>query len=552
MVRVYVTINTILFDSELEKAKRLIDELYQIGVDAILVQDMGILKMDIAKIALHASTQTDIRTVEKVRFLRDNGFSRVVLARELSLKEIEEIHNEVPDVELEAFVHGALCVSYSGLCNASQETFSRSSNRGVCAQFCRLKFDLQDSLGNVIVKQKHLLSLKDMCRINRLEDLIKSGVTSFKIEGRLKDEDYVKNVTSAYSRELNKIIASNPGLYHRSSLGKCSYTFSADLSKTFNRGYTEYFLDGKKEDVSFIDTPKAIGKCIGKVERIKSSSFIINSKETLSNGDGLCFINSKNFLEGFRVNKIVGNEVFLLKMPKTLNKGDILYRNSDQAIHKILSKKSAIRKIPLSITFKETIDGFLLEALISGLSKVSVFKKMEKVEALSQQTDNIKAQLSRFGNTPYEVKDISVDLGGKEYFIPSSELSKLRRELIKELSSYIKNSLKTPIKIKKKETTIAKTWEEGLSFLYNISNSLSKEFYKERNLETFLPAYELQKPKEKLLMQTKHCILYTLGYCKKYHSKTLKAQFPLYLKLSSRRLYLLEFDCKTCQMNVYG
>ena len=299
--KVYVTVNTIIYDEELEDTQRLLQDLQAANVDAILVQDMGLLSIVRSAFPLryakncqlstdlHASTQTDNRTIEKVQWLRSLGFRRVVLARELSLKEIAAIHQAVPDVELEVFVHGALCVSYSGQCYASQYCFGRSANRGACAQFCRLPFDLEDADGNVIERGRHLLSLKDMCRIDQLEELMEAGAVSFKIEGRLKDIDYVKNVTAAYSQRLNEIIARHPDKYCRASLGSCTYSFTPNLQKTFNRGFTDYFLYGRKPNIFSPDTPKALGEYVGKVKEIRGNSFNVAGTASFANGDGLCF-----------------------------------------------------------------------------------------------------------------------------------------------------------------------------------------------------------------------------------------------------------------------
>ena len=327
-VRVYVTVNTIIYDEELEETEQLIRQLEEIGVDAILVQDMGVLRMDLPPIALHASTQTDNRTAGKVRWLRDLGFQRVVLARELSVSEIAAIHQEVPDMPLEVFVHGALCVSYSGLCYASQYCFGRSANRGACAQFCRMRFDLLDADGKELEHQRHLLSLKDMNLSDHLEELIEAGATSFKIEGRLKEVSYVKNVVAAYSQRLDAVIARHPDRYCRASQGHCTYSFTPNLNKTFNRGFTTYFLHGRQPDIFSPDTPKAMGEYVGYVKEIRRDSFNVAGTASFANGDGLCFINKERELEGFRVNRAEGNRLYPHEMPRHLHAGMALYRNT--------------------------------------------------------------------------------------------------------------------------------------------------------------------------------------------------------------------------------
>ena len=370
-VKVHVTVNTIVYDDELEDTLIMIRDLADAGVDALLLQDMGVaercLQMQVSGElprlpVLHASTQCDTRSAEKVRWLQSVGFSRAVLARELSVEEIAAIHRAVPHVELEVFVHGALCVSYSGVCYASQYCFKRSANRGECAQFCRLRFDLLDSNGREIEHQRHLLSLKDMCRIDHLEALADAGACSFKIEGRLKDIDYVKNVVSAYSRRLDELVARRPEEYCRASRGRVEYHFEPNLKKTFNRGFTSYFLHGRQPDIASFDTPKAMGEYVGKVKEMRGNSFNVAGTAVFSNGDGLCFINANRELEGFRVNKAEGNRLYPLKMPHSLRQGMSLYRNNDVAFEKLMAGNTAERKIPLKLFFSMTEDGFLLSS----------------------------------------------------------------------------------------------------------------------------------------------------------------------------------------------
>ena len=428
-VKVYVTVNTIIYDEELEATEQLIRQLDEIGVDAILVQDMSVLRMAIPPLPLHASTQTDNRTAEKVRWLQQLGFKRVVLARELSVSEIAAIHQEVPDMPLEVFVHGALCVSYSGLCYASQYCFGRSANRGACAQFCRMKFDLLDVDGKEIEHQRHLLSLKDMNQSDHLEELIEAGATSFKIEGRLKEVSYVKNVVAAYSQRLDAIIACNPDRYCRASKGNCTYSFVPNLNKTFNRGFTTYFLHGRQKDISSPDTPKAIGEYVGYVKEIRRDSFNVAGTASFANGDGLCFINGERELEGFRVNRAEGNRLYPHEMPRHLHAGMALYRNNDQEFERKLSRQSSERKIPLVMQLRATDDGFALSA-----DGVEVSIVCEHQQAEKPQQENIIRQLSRLGGTPYECSRVELP-AGFNYFIPSSRLAELRRLLIEGAAS---------------------------------------------------------------------------------------------------------------------
>src|SRR5574344_2168279 len=425
LCKVYVTVNTILYDNELEATRQLICDLYNADVDAILVQDMSILGMDIPKIDLHASTQTDNRSADKVKWLRNIGFKRAVLARELSIDEIAAIHRAVPDMPLEVFVHGALCVSYSGLCYASQYCFGRSANRGECAQFCRLKFKLEDADGEPLVNDSHLLSLKDMNQSEHLAELIHAGATSFKIEGRLKDATYVKNVTAAYSQRLDEFIRQHADAYCRASLRHCKYSFTPNLNKTFNRGFTNYFLKGRQPDIASFDTPKALGEYVGKVKEIRGNSFNVAGVATFANGDGLCFLNGERELEGFRVNRVEGNRLFPLQMPANLHPGLALYRNNDQEFERVLSRPSSVRKIPVTIFFAENSAGYQAVAEIEipqGICKSTAIIGCEHQKAERPQKENIIRQLSKLGNTPFEAVGVKV-ADDFDQFIPSSILS---------------------------------------------------------------------------------------------------------------------------------
>ncbi len=384
MAKVYVTVNTLVREDEREAVERLIGQLDEAGVDAVLVQDMIVAEMvKRSGMALHASTQTDNRTAEKVEWLANQGFERAVLARELSVDEIAEIHRAVPSMPLEVFVHGALCVGYSGLCYASEHCFNRSANRGECAQFCRLKFDLVDADGRMVEEGRYLLSLKDMNQSTNIGRLIEAGAISFKIEGRLKDAAYVKNVVSAYSRLIDRYIDKHPN-YCRASLGRCTYAFEPDLRKTFNRGFTTYFADGRQPDISSPDTPKAIGEYVGKVKELRGNSFNVAGTASFANGDGLCFLDSERRLEGFRVNRVEGNRLFPLKMPHGLRPGMVLYRNNDKAFEDILSRPVADRRIPLCMTLNAVDGGFSLEAWIEQEHHVGLIEQGHHVDLIEQ------------------------------------------------------------------------------------------------------------------------------------------------------------------------
>ena len=551
--KVYVTVNTIVYDEELDATRQLLSELREAGVDAVLVQDMAVLTM--CQLPLHASTQTDNRSVEKVRWLREQGFVRAVLARELSLEEIATIHREVPDMELEVFVHGALCVSYSGICYASQHCFGRSANRGACAQFCRMPFSLVDADGKEVEHDRYLLSLKDMNQSDHLLELAEAGATSFKIEGRLKDISYVKNVTAAYSQQLNRIVSRYPDKYCRSSLGVCSYTFTPDLRKTFNRGYTTYFLQGRQPEIASFDTPKAVGEFVGTVKELRPDSFNVAGVSSFANGDGLCFYNGHQ-LEGFRANRVVGNRIYPYRMPQGLKPGMRLYRNSDQEFERLLAKPSAERRIPIRISLQAIADGFELTATIlsqsSALAPLTVSFTAEHQEAQKPPRENIIRQLSKLGDTIYVCSEVEIP-ADFNFFIPNSLLSEMRRSLTDHLQRLgMKTQTHASAEAQEKATdrhvtAVGTPPAYSYPYLYNISNRLSQTFYG-ANQQT---AYEL-KGGAGPIMQCRHCIRYSLGYCVKRGGKRPQWHEPLSLRLGDGRSFRLEFDCKNCQMNVFG
>lgn len=589
--KVHVTVNTIIYDSELNDTLDMIRDLQEAGVDALLLQDMGVLYALQGKgpsavdftwtRELHSSTQCDTRSAEKVKWLQSLGFNRAVLARELSVKEISDIHQAVPDMDLEVFVHGALCVSYSGVCYASEKCFGRSANRGECAQFCRMKFNLLDSDNKEIEHQRHLLSLKDMCQIDNLEALADAGACSFKIEGRLKDAGYVKNVVSAYSQRLDEICRKHPQKYARPSFGRPRYEFEANLKKTFNRGFTNYFLKGRQPDIASFDTPKAIGEFVGKVKEIRGNSFNVASIASFTNGDGLCFINDEHELEGFRVNRAQGNRLFPLKMPANLRPGTGLYRNNDQAFEKILAGKTAERKIPVRITFslyeEDGHSGFSAEAqYVSeqgigwGSDDSNYLGKgivsFEHNPAQKPQHDNIVRQLSKLGGTIYECREVEIKNQADNYFIPSSVLTELRRNLMEDIgkNADISSEAKTVSNHlgNAEGDDKVKVWQREYGkygYLYNIANKSAHEFYKQHGMNHTENAFELSKTSiqgtktdDCLIMQCRHCIRYSLGYCVKRGGRKPTWKEPLYLELGDGRRFRLEFACNVCQMNIYS
>ena len=603
--KVHVTVNTIIYENEMEDTLKMIGELDRIGVDALLLQDMGVLwdvrANNLWHRELHSSTQCDARSADKVFWLSTLGFNRVVLARELSLDEISEIHKKHPSVELEVFVHGALCVSYSGVCYASEKCFGRSANRGECAQFCRMKFNLIDSDEKEIEHERHLLSLKDLCQIDHLQELADAGATSFKIEGRLKDVNYVKNVVAAYSRKLDELVAANPDKYCRASFGRAIHTFQPNLKKTFNRGFTNYFLNGRQPDIASFDTPKAMGEYVGKVKEIRGNvSFNVATVASFANGDGLCFINDEKELEGFRVNRVEGNRLYPLRMPEHLRPGMALYRNNDQAFENILSKKTASRKIPLHIrvTPQYSESGALQQVLIEigasvnvpqldsmtteGFLEKHLFYKIDEYSydfeaplelARRPQGDNIRQQLSKMGNTIFECDEVVLAGDLENYFIPNSVLSEIRRDLIETATEGIQNIVdRSLVKGVVEEIFSAPyqlnqagehelnpeefVWQPAYGkwpYLYNIANRSAEHFYKTHGMKHIESAFELEQPKgESLIMQCRHCIRYSLGYCVKRGGKKPQWKEPLFLELGDGRRFRLEFNCAECQMNVYS
>lgn len=544
-VRIYVTVNTILYDEELKDTELLIWELYKVGVDALIIQDLAILKMNLPPIPLHASTQMDNRTPEQVAWLRSLGFAQVVLARELSIEQIRAIHQEVPDVPLEAFVHGALCVSYSGQCYASQYCFRRSANRGECAQFCRLPFTLEDANGNTIAEERHFLSLRDMNRTDHLEEMMDAGVRSFKIEGRLKDVSYVKNVTAWYRRHIDAILRRRPD-FHRSSLGHETYSFTPDPARSFSRGFTNYFLKGRTSDIASMETPKSIGQPVGVVKDIRNGCIIVAGTTSFSNGDGLCYLDENAKLMGFRVNRVEGNHLYPERMPN-IHLHTKLFRNFDQEMERLLSRSSAKRCVYAYWLMEETPDGFRLSFFREdGASATKEFSYPHEL-ARSNQNDSIREVLSRMGDTIYEITDVEISFS-QNWFIPRSQLAEWRRVVVQE-------ELHVPESKTTVQDIVRKSYHgEKLSYLSNVSNHLSKEFYLEHGVKEIEPAFEqrLSRQSDSLLMTCKYCIRYQMGYCPKHQNPKVKFSEPWFLVSRDGLRFRLKFDCPHCQMLVFS
>lgn len=543
--RIYVTVNTILKEEELKETEEMIQALYRIGVDALIVQDMGITKLNLPPIPLHASTQMDNRTPEKVKFLWEAGFRQVVLARELSLREIAKIHAACPETPLEVFVHGALCVSYSGQCYVSQACFGRSANRGECAQFCRLPFSLVDAGGKVIVRDKHLLSLKDMNQSDELEQLLDAGASSFKIEGRLKDVSYVKNVTAAYRQKLDAIFARRPE-YRRASSGTSRYEFKPQLDKSFSRGFTHYFLHGRDKDIFSFDTPKSLGEEMGTVKEVRGNYLTVAGLKSFHNGDGVCYMDEQGRLQGFRVNRVDGNKLYPQEMPRVKPR-TLLYRNYDQEFERILGRKSAERKLAVDLLLSDNEFGFSLTLTDEDNNRVSLTLPREKELARTPQTDNLKTQLAKLGNTPFEAREVTVSFA-QNWFLPASVLADFRRQAVDQLLTARKINYRREIAVWK--PTQHAFPQTTLSYLGNVMNTRAASFYHDHGVQRIAMAYEKEPVEEAVLMFCKHCIRYSMGWCPVHHRVRSPYQEPYYLLSNDGKRFRLDFDCKYCQMKV--
>lgn len=553
-VRIYVTVNTILKEEELVETERMINELYRVGVDALIVQDMGITRLNLPPIPLHASTQMDNRTPEKVRFLSDAGFRQIVLARELSLQEIRTIHEACPETQLEVFVHGALCVSYSGQCYVSQACFGRSATRGECAQFCRLPFNLIDADGKTIVRDKHLLSLKDLNQSEVLEDLLDAGATSLKIEGRLKDVSYVKNVTAAYRQKLDAIFARRKE-YVRASSGACHFDFKPQLDKSFSRGFTNYFLQGRRQDIASFDTPKSLGEEMGTLKEQRGNYLTVAGVKPFHNGDGVCFLDEQNGLQGFRINRVDGNKLYPAGEVPHIKPRTRLYRNFDQDFERILVRKSSERKLAVNWELSDTSWGFALTATDEDDNRVTLSFPYSKELARTPQAENLRTQLSKLGNTPFEVvNNVSDEASGlvlklsQNWFIPASVIADWRRRVIEKLIAVRRIAYRRELAVWK--PTRHAFPMTSLTYLGNVMNTAAKSFYLSHGVLSVEPAYEKQPVQNAVLMFCKHCLRYSMGWCPTHQKLRSPYREPYYLVAADGKRFRLDFDCKHCQMKV--
>lgn len=547
-VRIYVTVNTILKDEELKETEAMIWELYRRGVDALIVQDMGLTQLHLPPIPLHASTQMDNRTAEKVRFLTEAGFRQVVLARELSLNEIAAIHKACPDTPLEVFVHGALCVSYSGQCYASQACFGRSANRGECAQFCRLPFSLVDADGRVVVKDKHLLSLKDMNRLDMLEQLLDAGVTSLKIEGRLKDVAYVKNVTAAYRQRLDTILKRRQE-YARASSGTCRFDFQPQPEKSFSRGFTHYFLEGRGEDITSFDTPKSLGEAMGTLKEQRGGWVSVAGVKPFHNGDGVCYLDEQGRLQGFRINRVEGNKLFPAGNVPRIRPRTPLFRNQDQEFERILARKSAERKIGIRMKLEENRFGFSLTAEDEDDNRVTLTFAHAKERARTPQIENLRTQLAKLGGTPYELTEPADIRLTEEWFIPASAITEWRRQTVERLTAARRMNYRRELAVWK--PTHHAYPATTLTYLGNVMNGEARRFYLDHGVKAVAPAYEKQPADDAVLMFCRHCLRYSLGWCPVHQKSRSPYREPYSLASADGRRFRLEFDCKNCQMKIY-
>ena len=548
--KIFATVNTILFDDELDDAVSMIRLLYNVGVDALIIQDLGLLKCDLPPIELHASTQCHNATIERIKFMESVGFKRIILARETSLEQMREIRRAV-NVDLESFIHGALCVSYSGQCYMSQYlTNDRSGNRGCCSQPCRSSYDLCTTDGRTLIKDRHLLSLRDFNASQQLADMIDAGITSFKIEGRLKDLGYVKNITAYYRQLLDSMMSGHAP----ASSGKCTFYFTPDPERTFNRGYTDYFLRTRQPMASF-DTQKSLGKRVGTVTKIDRKSLTISGDGRFTAGDGLCFLDTEGRMQGFLVNQVNGSTIVPNNMPD-IKVGTTLWRNHDHAFERQLAGDTASRKIAVEITFSATVNGFAIRMVDEdGISvEATVDAAHDAANNAERMTEQIVKQLSKLGDTPFTCRHTTDTTAGR-YFLPASTLNALRRDVAEQLTEHRINHFH-PVDSHRTDLDIPYP-ADTLDYRANVVNSKSEELYKQHGIRQIERGLEQTGDyRGKALMTTKYCLRYELGCCLQGKSKG-KPQLELMptdrLTLRNNgREFRLEFDCRECLMKIYA
>lgn len=543
-VKVYVTLNTVLFDNELEQVRDVIVKLYEMGVDAIIIQDMAILEMDLPPVNIHASTQMHNISSEKIKFYESCGIKRVILPREFSLNEVIDIRKNT-SIELETFVHGALCVCYSGQCYLSLAINGRSGNRGECSQPCRSKYNLVNDKKEVLIANQHLLSLRDLNASQYLQLYAMNGVNSFKIEGRLKDISYLKNIT-AYYRQL----IDNMNVVGKTSSGNTSFFFTPDPEKTFNRGYTSFMIEGQRDQMASFYTPKSIGKKIGKVVAVFDNAIRVDVTEKLNSGDGICFF-SNDQLDGFLVNRFENN-IITSNKPLKIKKGTVLYRNFDKEFEKFLEKDAtAERKIDVDVTFRAVDDGFEIEMVDCDNCRCSVKVDSEKIIANNTEKSAamIKQQLAKFGATPFKLAKFTDETCGT-YFMQSSTINDLRRKAVDALMD-VRRKTFSPIDAVRVEGNVEYPCKE-VDYRANITNKLSAEFYMRHHVDEYELGLDVTNDfKNKVLMTTKYCLRYEIGQCLKSKNVDDDYKGKLFLE-NNGNVFELRFDCKKCEMQVIG
>ena len=576
--RIFITLNTILRDDELEPARRMAWDVYNAGADVLIVQDMGLLEIDLPPIQLHASTQTDIRSVEKARFMQDVGFSQIVLARELTLGQIREIHQglDADRCKLEFFVHGALCVAYSGQCYISHAHTGRSANRGDCSQACRLPYQVTDSQGRFVAHDKHVLSMKDNNQSDNMAALVEAGVRSFKIEGRYKDMAYVKNITAHYRRLIDEIIEARENSHDparpplaRASSGRTTFSFTPDPNQNFNREFTDYFVNGRQEDIGAFDTPKNPGQAIGWVTQVGPHWIELETSKpgtVLHNGDGLCYYDLQKELVGVAINRAepvsasaIGHWRVFPKDPmsslRDLRRGTEINRNRDWV--RLLDKKSSDRRIGVWAQLAETADGFALTLTDEDghVGQASLGHPHELARDAARNPAQLREQLARFGNTPFTALEISLQLS-QPWFVPASALNALRREALEALEQARAAAYERPRRGTPVEPPVPYP-EDTLSYLANVFNDKARAFYARHGVKVIAAAYESHEEQgEVSLMITKHCVRFSMSLCPKQAKGvtgvqgTVKAE-PLTL-INGKEKLTLRFDCKPCEMHVVG
>ena len=543
--KLYVTMNTIIYDDEIDEARRQAENVWLAGADALIVQDMAMLEMELPPIELHASTQTFALRGDRIDFLAQSGFSRVILERAISLEEIREIRKH-SDVELEAFVHGAICVGFSGQCYFSQTMMGRSGNRGQCAQPCRWTYNLLDQDFNRLIEDKHLLSVRDLNMSKYVADLIDAGITSFKIEGRLKDENYVKNTVAYYRQHIDRVIADRKDCV-RSSFGSSEIRFEPAPEKTFTRGFTDWFISGKMDKVAEFNTPKATGAFVGRVKRLLGKAIELDTRELLTAGDGICFLDGNGIFTGTNVNRVEGRVIYPNKMDGIVV-GTEIYRNYDKSFADMLLRDNTKRRLCISMNFSGRPGEVTLVAEDENGNRAeeSLTVDMEPAKNQDRMVDTFKTQLVKSGDTPFSVKQLNVDFPDLVPFLTVAQLNELRRNVLSKLKSAILNNYTRNERIKA-DTNVSYPQTE-LDFRANVVNHLSENFYRKQGVEKIESGFELMSDYTgAVVMTSRYCIRRECGMCLK-NQKT-KYRGKLYIE-NNFHTFELKFDCANCEMSL--